>query len=142
LILENNQLKLQNQIQNLTTQLIDINQRNQINEHTISMNIIHLEKQQDKIRTMEIALKKMIHLNNNLEKILQENRFIRINEQEKLHLIKQISFQKRKELITYTKRLHILSINEHHLVNNTIRNSLEIHRLNHIFHDFNNTKKV
>ncbi|CAF4637322.1 unnamed protein product, partial [Rotaria sp. Silwood2] len=90
---------------------------------------------------MKISLKKMIHLNNNLEKILQENRFIRINEQEKLRSIKQISFQKRKQLITYTKRLHILSINEHHLIDKTIRNSFEIIRLKNIFHNLNNNEK-
>ena len=36
--------------------------------------------------------------------------------------MKQILFQKRKQFITNTKRLHILSRNEHQLINNTIRN--------------------
>jgi len=142
IMLENNQLKLHDHVRNLTTKLTNLIQRNQINEHTISLNLIHIENQQYKIIKMDIALKKIIHLNNNFEKILQENRLIRINEQEKLHSIKQISFQKRKQLITHTKRLHILSLDEHHLINKTIRNSLEIVRLNNIFHDFNNTKKV
>jgi len=142
LLLENNQLKFHNRIQNLTGQLTNLIKQNQTNEGIISINIIHLEDQQYKITTMKMVLKKMNHLNNNLEKILQENRLIRINEQEKLRSIKQISFQKRKQLITQTKRLHILSIDENHLINNTIRNSLEILRLNNIFYDSNNREKV
>jgi len=142
LLLENNQLKFHNRIQNLTGQLTNLIKQNQTNEGIISINIIHLEDQQYKITTMKMVLKKMNHLNNNLEKIPQENRLIRINEQEKLRSIKQISFQKRKQLITQTKRLHILSIDENHLINNTIRNSLEILRLNNIFYDSNNREKV
>jgi hypothetical protein len=142
LMLENNQLKLHDRVRNLTTKLTNLIQRNQTNEHIISINFIHIENQQYKITKMDIALKKMIHLNNNLEKILEENRLIRINEQEKLHSIKQILFQKRKQLITHTKRLHILSLDEHHLINKTIRNSLEILRLNNIFHNSNTTEKV
>jgi hypothetical protein len=141
-LLKNNQLKFHNRVQNLTGQLTNLIKQNQTNEGIISINIIHLEDQQYKITTMKMVLKKMSHLNNNLEKILQENRLIRINEQEKLRAIKQISFQKRKQLITETKRLYILSIDENHLINNTIRNSLEIHRLNNIFYDSNNREKV
>ncbi len=141
-MLKNNQLKFHNRVQNLTGQLTNLIKQNQTNEGIISINIIHLEDQQYKITTMKMVLKKMSHLNNNLEKILQENRLIRINEQEKLRAIKQISFQKRKQLITETKRLYILSIDENHLINNTIRNSLEIHRLNNIFYDSNNREKV
>ncbi|CAF4244538.1 unnamed protein product, partial [Rotaria sordida] len=141
LMFKHNRLKLDNRIHNLTKQLIDIIKQNKKNEYIITINNNHLKDQQDKITIMKISLKKLIHLNNNLEKILQENQFIRINEQEKLHSIKQISFQNRKQLITYTKRLHLLSINEHHLINKTIRNSFEIIRLNNIFHNFNNTEK-
>ncbi|CAF3667470.1 unnamed protein product [Adineta steineri] len=138
---KHNQLKLQDRVKNLLRQLTDINKRNQMNQHIISTNILHLDDQQYKITSIKIALKKIIHLNNNLEKFLHENRFIRLNEQEKLRSIKQFSFQKRQQLIIHNKRLHTLSINERRLVTNTIRNSLEIIRLNNIFHDFNNTEK-
>lgn len=141
-MLEKYLLKLENHLENLTIQLTNLTRRNQINKRTLSMNMFHLDNQQNKITTITNALKKLIHLNNNFERILQENRFIRINEQEKLHSIKQISFQKRKQILTYTKRFHILSINENYFKNNTIRNSLEIIRLNKIFHDFNSTEKV
>jgi hypothetical protein len=142
LLLEHSQQKLQDRIKNSTGKLTNIIKQKQTNEDIISLNIHQLEDQQYKITTMEIAIKKINHLNNNLENILQENRFLRINEQEKLRSIKQISFQQRKQLITHSKRLHVLSINEHHLITNTIRNLLEIIRLNNIFHNFNNIEKV
>jgi hypothetical protein len=141
-LLENNQLKLHHRIQNLTEQLTNITQQNQTKKRTMSLNILHLEDQQYKITKMKLVLKKMIHLNNNLEQCLRENRLIRINEQEKLRSIKQISFEKRKQIITHTKRLHIFSIDEHHFIDKIIRNSSEILRLNHLFHDSNKTEKV
>ncbi len=142
LILETNQLKLHHRLKNLTGQLTNLIKRNQTNERTISINLIHHEDQQSKITAMEITLKKMIDLNNNLEIILQENRFIRNNERDKLRSIKQISFQKRKQLLTHTKRLHILSLNEHHLADKTIRNTLEILRLNTILHHSHHSENV
>jgi hypothetical protein len=141
-MLQHNQQKLHDRVDNLTEQLTDTLKQKQTNEHSISINLIHLKNHQYKITTMKIALKKMIHLNNNFEKILHENRFIRLNEQEKLHSIKQILFQKRKDFIKNTKHLHILSIDEHRLTNQTVRNSSEILRLNNIFHHFNSTEKV
>ncbi|CAF0722070.1 unnamed protein product [Rotaria sp. Silwood1] len=141
LLFKHNRLQFDNRFHNLNKQLTNIIKQNQKNEHIITINHIHLKNEQDKITAMKISLKKMIHLNNNLEKILQENRLIQKNEQEKLHSMKQISFQKRKQLITYTRRLHILSINEHQLIDKTIRNSFEIIRLNNICHNFNNTEK-
>ncbi|CAF5179090.1 unnamed protein product, partial [Rotaria magnacalcarata] len=141
LMLRHNRLKLDNRIHYLTEQLNHIMKKNQTNEQIITINNIRLKDQQNKITTIKIALKKLIHLNNNFEKILRENRFIRIDEQEKLRSIKQISFRKRKQLITHRKRLHILSTNEHNLINKTIRNSFEIIRLNSIFHNINSTEK-
>ena len=91
---------------------------------------------------MEIILQQMIDLNNNLERILGENRSIRNNEREKLHSIKQISFQKRKQLLTHTKRLYILSIDERHLTGKTLRTTREIIRLNNILHHSQHTENV
>ena len=84
----------------------------------------------------------MFHLNNNLKKILQKNQSLRLSEQEKLRSMKELSFRKQKQIITYTKHLDRLSINEHHLINKTIRYSLEILRFKKILHDLNNTEKV
>jgi hypothetical protein len=142
LMLEHNQLRLQDRIRHLTGQLTNINKQSQTNKRTMSMNIIRLKDQQYKINSIEVALKKLIHLNNNLEKISQEHRFIRINEREKLHSIKQISFEKRKQLVIHTKHLHTLSINKHRVLDNTIRTALEIITLNNILHESNNTEKV
>ncbi|CAF4284829.1 unnamed protein product, partial [Rotaria sordida] len=78
LMFKHNRLKLDNRIHNLTKQLIDIIKQNKKNEYIITINNNHLKDQQDKIIIMKISSKKLIHLNNNLEKILQENQFIRI----------------------------------------------------------------
>ncbi|UJR26165.1 hypothetical protein I4U23_007509 [Adineta vaga] len=138
---QQNQRKLQGRVKNLTEQLVDTIKDNKKYEHLIQINLLQSENQQYKFTKMQLALKKITHVNNNLEKILQENRLIRSNEQAKLHSIKQVSFQKRKQLILHTKQLHILSIDKHRLTNNIIRNTLDTIRLNSIFHDFTNTEK-
>lgn len=142
LILKYNRLKLDHRLYHLEEQLENIVKKNQTNQYRIITHKIHLKFEQEKITKVQMALKKIIHLNNNFEKVLKENRFLQINEQEKLYSIKQISFQKRKQIITDRKRLHLLAINEHNLIDKTIRNSIEIVRLNHIFHNINNTEKV
>ena len=142
LTLETDQLKLYHRLKNLTGQYTNLIKRNQINERTISINLIHHDDQQSKITAMEIILQQMIDLNNNLERILEENRSIRNNEREKLHSIKQISFQKRKQILTHTKRLHTLSIDERHLTDKTLRTTREIIRLNHLLHHSHHTENV
>ena len=142
LSLEHNQRKLSDRIRNLANRLTQTVEHNQKYEHLIQINLSHMEDQQYRTTKMQMSLKKIIHVNNNLEKILRENRLIRSSEQNNLHSMKQLSYQKRKQLIQHTKHLHILFINQQRLTNNIIRNSLDIVRFNSICRDFINTEKV
>lgn len=141
-MLENNRTKLQHRLENLTEQATKLVHKTQTNERILSMNTIEHDRQQSKIKVLEITVKKLVDFNHHLEKLLQENRSIRRNEREKLHSIKQISFQKRKLLLTNRKRLHTLSIEQHHLVRQTVRNSFEIFRLNDLLHQTNDNETV
>ncbi|CAF0813750.1 unnamed protein product [Adineta ricciae] len=141
LSLEHNQRKLADRIRNLANRLTQTVEHNQQYEHLIQINLSHMEDQQYRTTKMQMSLKKIIHVNNNLEKILRENRLIRSSEQNKLHSMKQLSYQKHKQLIQHTKHLHILFIDQHRLTNNIIRNSLDIVRFNSICHEFINTEK-
>lgn len=140
--LENSRLKFHHRSENLTEQASKLLQKGHINERILSKNTIDHEDQRSKIIAMEIAVKKLIDFNNHLEKLLQQSRFVRRNEQEKLHSIKQISFEKRKQLLTHRKRLHTLSIDQHRFIQQTIRNTFEILRLNNLLHHTNNSEQV
>lgn len=140
--LENSRLKFRHRLENLTEQTSKLLQKSHINERILSENAIDHEDQQSKLIALEITVKKLIDFNNELEKHLQQSRSVHRNEKEKLHSIKQISFEKRKQLLTHRKRLHSLSIDQHHFIQQTIRNTCEIVRLNNLLHHTNNTEQV
>lgn len=140
--LERQQSKLNDQIRRLLMQLFQWNNRVKTNEQKLSQNNQQINRQQSKIRSLELALTKLQHLNNNLEKILIENRAMQTNERENLRSIKQISFQKRKQLIVESKRLHNLSLAQHRINHRTLQNSLELIRLNKLNQTFHYKEKV
>lgn len=127
------QQKCSKRVKHLTGQLATITARHEQREQLIRENLRQAEIQQQEKTEMQLTLKKVIRLNGHLEKILQENRFRRASEQDKLRSIKHLSFQKRKQLIAQSKQLHVLSVGKRHCTRMIIRNSLEITRSRTLF---------
>ena len=142
IMLKKNQDKLFNRVHHLTGRLTLLVEENQNREESISEFNTRRQEQQHRIIALNVASKKIIELNDSLEKILRQHHFIRTDEQEKLRSMKQISFQKRRALIVHTKRLRSLSLREHFVVDETIRTSNELMRTDQIRHQSYQVEKV
>ena len=142
IMVEKHQDKLSNRVHQLTGQLSQSTEQNQIREESVSDFNTRRQEQQHRIIALNVASKKISELNDSLEKTLRQHRLIRMDEQEKLRSMKQTSFEKRRALIVHTKRLRSLSLREHYLVDETIRTSGELIRTHQLLYQSHQSEKV
>ena len=133
---------LTDRVRYLTEHLTDVTNRNQAFEETISQNHLRLKDDGNKITSMETTVKKLGQYTHSLEKLLQEQRYLQVDEQEKLRSLKQASFEKRNELLLHTRQLRSLSLEEQRSMTDTIRTTLEINRMSLICHQSKHAEKV
>ena len=142
LMLGHHQSTLSDRVRSLTEQLTHVTNRNQAYEATISTNNLRLQDVSHKITSMESTVKKLGQYTTSLEKLLQDHRYLQMDEQEKLRSLKQASCEKRNELLLHTKQLRRLSLEERHAMADTIRTTLDIERMSLIRHQSEHAEKV
>jgi hypothetical protein len=141
-VLEHTQTKLTDRLRSFTGQLTSVIKRGERDERTITVNAARLENEQDKTLAMEIVLKKTVHVNDGLQKMLKQHQLARAQEHNKLRSLKQISFRKRKEIVSRTKHLYRLSRQERRLTDDINRTCREIMGMNTVLHESNNAERV
>lgn len=140
--IEREEYRLTDRVEHLTQQWKEKTAEHQRQETQITTNQIHLEKLQRKLMMMNKQSAKLIEMNHQLERILQEHRFIRIDEDKRLRQLKQISVEKQKILFDYAKRFHRLSLRQRRLTQSIDRMKEQMKQSDQILDQSNRDEKV
>ena len=140
--IEHEERRLTDRVEHLTHQWKEKSAEHHRQETQISTNQIHLEKLQRKLMMMNKQSTRLIEMNHQLERILQEHRFIRIDEDKRLRQLKQISVEKQKILFDYAKRFHRLSLRQRRLTQGIDRMKKQMKQSDQILDQSNRDGKV